>query len=87
MSKVMISMADELLNLIDEVAMKEHRTRSEFIREAVRAYLGNQTTARLPRRRDPQILQAIKVQEEIAQKDSTPDWSSVQEIRRWRNSQ
>lgn len=87
MSKVMISMADELLGLIDKSAKQEHRNRSEFIREAVRTYLGiNQTRDKLSRRQDPQILQAIKFQDEIAQRDSTPDWNSVDEIRHWRNS-
>ena len=87
MSKVMISIANELLQLIDESAKKEHRSRSEFIREASRVYLRiNQTGDRLTRRTDPQILQAIKIQDEIAQKDSTPSWDSVQEIRHWRES-
>lgn len=86
MSKVMISIPDELLSLIDETAKEEHRSRSEFLREAVRAYLEmKRTPLKLPRNKDPQILQAIKIQNEIAQKDSTPDWNSVQEIRRWRN--
>jgi metal-responsive CopG/Arc/MetJ family transcriptional regulator len=35
MSKVMISILDKLLNLLDEVAKREHRTPSEFIRESV----------------------------------------------------
>lgn len=87
MSKVMISMADELLSLIDEEAKREHRSRSEFLREAVRTYLEmKHTSIKLPRNKDPQILQAIKIQDEIAQRDSTPDWSGVGEIRHWRDS-
>lgn len=39
MAKVMISLPDEFLKAVDNVSQAEHRTRSEFIREAVRAYL------------------------------------------------
>lgn len=42
----MITVPDELLHEIDQVAQTEHRSRSEFMREAVRHYLkqnGRQT--------------------------------------------
>ncbi|PWB78761.1 MAG: hypothetical protein C3F08_08185 [Candidatus Methylomirabilota bacterium] len=39
MAKVMISLPDEFLKAVDAVSRAEHRTRSELIREAVRAYL------------------------------------------------
>ena len=35
-------MNDAFLNSIDEVAQNEHRTRSELIREALRAYIKKQ---------------------------------------------
>lgn len=38
MAKVMISLPDEFLKAVDAVSRAEHRTRSELIREAVRAY-------------------------------------------------
>lgn len=38
MAKVMISLPDEFLKVVDAASRAEHRTRSEFIREAVRAY-------------------------------------------------
>ena len=39
MARVLISMKDEFLERIDEVAEYEHRSRSELIREALRTYI------------------------------------------------
>jgi len=39
MARVLISMKDEFLEQIDEVAEKEQRSRSELIREALRFYI------------------------------------------------
>ena len=39
MARVLISMKDEFLERIDEVAEVEHRSRSELIREALRVYI------------------------------------------------
>jgi CopG family transcriptional regulator/antitoxin EndoAI len=39
MAKVLISMPDEFLERIDDVANNEQRTRSELIREALRSYI------------------------------------------------
>ncbi|OGH94564.1 MAG: hypothetical protein A2039_08080 [Candidatus Melainabacteria bacterium GWA2_34_9] len=39
MAKVLISMPDEFLDRIDNVAASEQRTRSELIREALRGYI------------------------------------------------
>ncbi|MFN8486393.1 MAG: ribbon-helix-helix domain-containing protein [Caldilineaceae bacterium] len=39
MSRVMITVPNELLSEIDQVAQIEHRSRSELIREAMRQYL------------------------------------------------
>ncbi len=57
MSKIMISLPEEILKEINIAAQAEHRTRSEFIREAVRAYL--QKGAGYPRPIDnPEIRKA-----------------------------
>ncbi len=53
MAKVLISMREEFLDEIDEMAKTEHRSRSEFIREAVRQYISNKT-----KRVDFQALEA-----------------------------
>ncbi|MFA6989866.1 MAG: ribbon-helix-helix domain-containing protein [Candidatus Gastranaerophilaceae bacterium] len=39
MARVLISMPDDFLSKIDEVADTESRTRSELIREALRTYI------------------------------------------------
>jgi len=39
MARVLISMPEDFLNKIDQVAEGENRTRSELIREALRSYM------------------------------------------------
>ncbi len=39
MARVLISMPEEFLSKIDEVAGEEQRSRSELIREALRVYI------------------------------------------------
>ena len=39
MARILISMQDNFLKSVDEIAQNEHRTRSELIREALRDYL------------------------------------------------
>ena len=38
--RIMVSMPEKFLGEIDSVADKEHRSRSELIREALRIYMG-----------------------------------------------
>jgi metal-responsive CopG/Arc/MetJ family transcriptional regulator len=45
MARVLISMKDEFLKRIDEVAEKEQRSRSELIREALRTYIRKNASA------------------------------------------
>ncbi len=42
MARVLISMPEEFLNKIDQVAVGENRSRSELIREALRTYIYKQ---------------------------------------------
>ena len=39
MARVLISMPDEFLSMIDNIADNEQRSRSELIREALRTYI------------------------------------------------
>lgn len=39
MARVLISMSPEFLNKVDSIANSEQRTRSEYIREALRSYM------------------------------------------------
>jgi CopG family transcriptional regulator / antitoxin EndoAI len=49
MARVLISMKDEFLKRIDEIAEMEQRSRSELIREALRAYIRRNATIPNPR--------------------------------------
>jgi CopG family transcriptional regulator / antitoxin EndoAI len=49
MARVLISMKDEFLELVDEVAEREQRSRSELIREALRSYIRRNTYVQNPR--------------------------------------
>ncbi len=42
MARVLISMPEDFLNRIDQVATGENRSRSELIREALRTYIYKQ---------------------------------------------
>lgn len=39
MARVLISMSNDFLNKVDDIATSEQRTRSELIREALRIYI------------------------------------------------
>ncbi len=39
MARILVSMPDEFLSKIDQVADDEQRTRSELVREALRSYI------------------------------------------------
>lgn len=39
MARVLISMEDAFLAVVDKTAQQEHRSRSELIREALRSYI------------------------------------------------
>jgi Arc/MetJ-type ribon-helix-helix transcriptional regulator len=45
MARFMISMPDEMLKKLDEAARKEHRSRSELLREATRRHLSADSQA------------------------------------------
>ncbi len=49
MARVLISMKDDFLKRIDEVAETEQRSRSELIREALRQYIRKNTSTQNPR--------------------------------------
>lgn len=42
MARILVSMKDNFLKTIDKMAQNEQRTRSEFIREALREYIKRQ---------------------------------------------
>jgi metal-responsive CopG/Arc/MetJ family transcriptional regulator len=86
MSTVTVSIQDEFIKKIDVIVHQRHWNRSKFIQESIKQYIQSIETNKLPRRKNPQILKAIEVQDRISQKDSLPHWDSTQEIRKWRDS-
>ena len=78
----MISMADNFLKEIDRISKTEHRTRSEFLRDAVRHYLSG--TRKDIDEKSLKIKTSLKIQSEIAQK-LEGKWDSVDFFREWRN--
>lgn len=60
MARVLISMDDEFLEMVDDYATREHRSRSELIREALRTYMRRGTAFSAARtEQDAQRLEAI----------------------------
>ena len=43
MAKILVTMPDEFLSRVDDLANNEQRTRSELIREALRSYMRKTT--------------------------------------------
>ena len=60
MARVLISMPEEFLDRIDQVAEGENRTRSELIREALRSYMyKSRTRVTSMASRNAAILEAL----------------------------
>lgn len=60
MARVLISMPEEFLSKIDEVAGGENRSRSELIREALRTYIHKQKVRdNAVAKRNASILEAL----------------------------
>ena len=84
-AKIMISVPEEMLSELDHKAKEEHRSRSEFIREAVRHFLELKKAPDVPGR-NQRIREAVSVQDALAKEDSSKDWNGTEEIRKWRAS-
>ncbi|MBI4317596.1 MAG: ribbon-helix-helix protein, CopG family [Chloroflexi bacterium] len=84
MRKVMITMPEEFLAEMDKVAKREHRNRSELIRDAVRRYLADAQEQTGLRREA--IRRALRLQEVARSKTRNTSFDSVRFIREWRES-
>ncbi|MEK7399530.1 MAG: ribbon-helix-helix domain-containing protein [Candidatus Poribacteria bacterium] len=82
-AKVMISMSEEFLSEIDEIAKEEKRSRSDLLREAINLYLKGRKKQEIPFG-NPRVKNAIIIQDALANQDSLKEWNSTAEIRRWR---
>jgi Arc/MetJ-type ribon-helix-helix transcriptional regulator len=83
-AKVMVSFPDEFLAQVDAIAEAEHRSRSELVREALRQYIVSRETALRPIDR-PEVQEAIRIQDEIAQAVPSVGKDSTKDVRYWRD--
>jgi metal-responsive CopG/Arc/MetJ family transcriptional regulator len=82
-AKIMVSIPDEMVADLDQAAKQEHRSRSEFVREALRLYIQVKKAHSIPGE-VPEVRKAIAVQDAIAAADTAGDWDGTYEIRKWR---
>ncbi len=82
-AKVMISLPEPFLEEIDRRAKAEHRSRSEFLREAVRFYLRAQE-GRLPPGQLPEVQRAVAIQDQLSEAMKDSELDSVEVLHYWR---
>ncbi len=61
-TKILVSLPQEFLDEVDQMAAEEHRSRSELIREALRAYLEARQARKLQLKRmteQPPLLENL----------------------------
>ena len=81
--RVMVSFPDEFLKEIDREAQAEHRSRSEFFREAVRFYMRQHKRRTLPGD-NPTVQTAVAAQDRLAAAASASSEDSMEILRYWR---
>jgi metal-responsive CopG/Arc/MetJ family transcriptional regulator len=82
-AKIMISIPEEMVVDLNQAAKEEHRSRSEFVREALRLYIQVRKSHSIPGKY-PQVQRAIAVQDALAAADTAGEWDGTYEIRKWR---
>ena len=81
--KVMVSLPEEFLTEIDQIAEEEHRSRSELLREAMRLYIEIRHGRRRPGM-DPRVQKAIAIQDALSSLSPGTGEDSTKDIRTWR---
>ena len=77
----MISIPQPFLKEVDQAAQEEHRSRSEFFREAARLYLRVRASQRRPVD-DPQVQEAVILMDKLARQDRpVPGWDVARAVR------
>ena len=74
MARVLISMSNDFLNKVDNIASSEQRTRSELIREALRVYIKrNRISNNLKAEENATLLTELLGQSEVkSRKEESP---------------
>lgn len=83
MAKVIITMPNEFLKKVDQEARVEHRSRSEFIREALRHYIASQHTI-VDEEQSKRIKEAIKQIDEARKHSMGSKVKGSEIIQKWR---
>ena len=82
--KVMLSFPDEFLCQVDTLAEAEQRSRSELVREALRQYMEARAGALRPGDL-PQVREAVKSLNALAQVSPGAGEDSAEDVRYWRD--
>lgn len=82
-TKINISIPQEVLNEIDRVSKEENKTRSELLRLAFKIYVDVLKEERREKKKQKNIEKAIQVQDEI--RDAIGNVDLIQELRKWRD--
>jgi CopG family transcriptional regulator/antitoxin EndoAI len=85
MAKTMISIPDEFLALVDEIAASEQRSRSELIREALREYIRKGHGPERPIDK-PEVRKALKGLRTLKWTDRFDSTAAVRRMRDRRNA-
>lgn len=83
MTKINISIPQEILDEIDRVSKEEKKTRSELLRVAFSSYLDVLKEERREKKKQQSIDKAIQIQDEIRDKIGNVDL--IKELRKWRD--
>jgi len=82
-AKVIITMPDDFLIMVDEEAKAEHRSRSEFVREALRRYLA-ECTPGAGKEQNKEIQEAVRRIDEARKRSTGSKVKGSEIIRQWR---
>lgn len=83
LTKINISIPQEILDEIDRVSKEEKKTRSELLRLAFKIYVDVLKKERREKKKQKSIEKAIQTQDKIRDKIGNVDL--IQELRKWRD--
>ena len=84
MLRINLSVDEKSLKDLDYLSKSQNQNRSKIIREAIQIYKNEFEKQKLDLKRKQNILEAIKIQNEL--KKYSKGWDGVIEIRKWRES-
>ena len=82
-TKINISIPQEILDEIDRVSKEENLSRSELLRLAFKIYVDVLKEERREKKKQKSIEKAIEVQDEIC--DAIGNVELIKELRKWRD--